>query len=631
MKKQIVKSYLEGLDEDEISKNLASKGIELDRATVHSSIEEFESDTQKSGVEKAGKALGVSRAASELGEVAKFRRKNGIELEEMLQGAKVARMIKGHHVGIPELDVFVSTAYSRAARDKLTPEGLVAQISSLDALEKKYGASFEELKTQYSALAKEIKAKLDESESIGEQLDQLKKEKTDLLAQNKVDEARLEEFQRTRETLNSMGLDPDNLEAAKNFLLALKGQNFDPAIVISRINQIGDLQKEKSYLEQETRAANDELHWKRALLAELKNLQETNMSVQQVDAIQKIVVRIAAERGIEKSSAYSQFHEDIVKNYDPVLGLSSVIAKLHGEQKEIEQQSERKRRDLEADEARHDEKLKKIEDKYSKIAAQIEDYNKLVEIGVDAKTIQRWKAVMESSGLDPASVESQLKQYSNLQDSERKIMEEIETLKAQSASLNENVATLERERKSIESSIKAMNDAAISQIESASSKITSSISDLSEETRSKLTQLSEDSRRVLNDQQASFEQSARRMLEQSGEELKSTMAGLGSSVEEFVARMRKEIEDATPQLKTVSFALEAGEQLGKYKNILPLLDLMDAKVVSESHALIAMWNVTNRFRAWIAENYKSKPEMSATVSKLIDEINEEMQKSTQVP
>ena len=630
MKKQIVKSYLEGLDEDEISKNLASKGIELDRAALRSSIEEFESGIQKSGVEKAGEALGVSRVANELGEVAKFKRKNGIELEEMLQGAKVARVLKSYRVGIPELDVFISTAYSRASREKLTPEALVAQISSLEVLEKKYDVSFDELKSQYEALGKDIKTKLAEKGSIEEQIDELKKQKTELLAQNKVDEARLEEFQSTRETLHSMGLDPDDLDSVKTFLLALKGQNFDPAIVISRINHIEDLQKEKSFLEQETRAANDELHWKRALLAELKNLQETNMSVQQVDAIQKIVVRIAADRGIEKSSAYSQFHEDIVKNYDSVLGLSSVITKLQREQNDIEQQAAKRARELEEEEAKHNEKLKKIENMYSKISSQIEDYNKLAEIGVDAKTIQRWKEVIESSGLDPASVELQLKQYSNLQDSERKIMDEIEILKAQAASLNENVATLEREKKSIESSIKTMNDAALSQIDSASSKIAFSISALNEDAKSKLTQLSEESQRALNYQRASFEQDTRKMLEQSGENLKATVSKLGSSVEEFATRMKNVIDEATPQLKTVSAALEAGEQLGKYKNILPLLELMDEKNVSESQALIAMWNVSNRFKAWVAEHYKSKPDISATVSKLVDQINEEMQKSTQM-
>jgi hypothetical protein len=43
-----------------------------------------------------------------------------------------------------------------------------------------------------------------------------------------------------------------------------------------------------------------------------------------------------------------------------------------------------------------------------------------------------------------------------------------------------------------------------------------------------------------------------------------------------------------------------------------------------------MWNVSNRFKAWLSEHYKAtpKPEMSAALSKLVDEINAEIQKSS---
>ena len=92
--------------------------------------------------------------------------------------------------------------------------------------------------------------------------------------------------------------------------------------------------------------------------------------------------------------------------------------------------------------------------------------------------------------------------------------------------------------------------------------------------------------------------------------------------------MKKAIDEAAPQMKNVSVALEAGEKLGKYKNILPLLELLDEKKVSETEALIAMWNVTNRFSGWVAEHYRASPktEISAPLSKLIASINEEIQR-----
>ena len=75
----------------------------------------------------------------------------------------------------------------------------------------------------------------------------------------------------------------------------------------------------------------------------------------------------------------------------------------------------------------------------------------------------------------------------------------------------------------------------------------------------------------------------------------------------FSPNEEKRIDEAAPQIKGVSAALEAGEKLGKYKNILPLLELLDENNVSETEALIAMWNVSNRFNTWVAEHYRTSP------------------------
>jgi hypothetical protein len=273
-------------------------------------------------------------------------------------------------------------------------------------------------------------------------------------------------------------------------------------------------------------------------------------------------------------------------------------------------------------------KKRRLEEKYSKIAAEIESYNKLKEMGVDAKVIMGWHEIMESSGLDFATVESQLKKHASLKDQEREINQKIQGLTSETAALEETVANLKQEKANVEASIKALSGAGIAEINSASSKILSSISDMNEKAQSIFTRITADNERTLNDFRVSSEQGIKKAVEDSKGNLEATVNQLNSSVADFSLQIKSAIDEATPQIKTVAAALEAGEKLGKYKNILPLLDLLDDKNVSETEALIAMWNVTNRFNTWAAEHYRASPkaEISGALSKLVASINEEIQR-----
>jgi hypothetical protein len=117
-------------------------------------------------------------------------------------------------------------------------------------------------------------------------------------------------------------------------------------------------------------------------------------------------------------------------------------------------------------------------------------------------------------------------------------------------------------------------------------------------------------------------------VEDSKKDLKGTVGSLNATVEEFSSQLRKALDEATPQLKNVELALEAGEKIGKYRNILPLLELLDDKNLAETDALIAMWNVGNRFSTWMTNHYRLTPkdELSQPLSKLLASLSDEIQR-----
>ncbi|MGI0090925.1 MAG: hypothetical protein ACREBS_04380, partial [Nitrososphaerales archaeon] len=109
--------------------------------------------------------------------------------------------------------------------------------------------------------------------------------------------------------------------------------------------------------------------------------------------------------------------------------------------------------------------------------------------------------------------------------------------------------------------------------------------------------------------------------------LEASVSELSASVSNFSKDVKGAIDQVTPDIKNVSLALEAGEKIGKYRNILPLMELLDDGRVNEGEALIAMWNVSSRFNTWVSKHYAiPRSEISEPLKKLISSINEEIQR-----
>jgi chromosome segregation ATPase len=630
LKKSIVKNYLQGLEEGEnISSVSSSGGEQVTSVDVSDSLSEFGGQLEKEGLTKTANAYGLSRLAKELGEVATFKRKNGIDLEDMLRGGKIARVLKNYNVGIPELEQFLSVVYSRASEHGYNAETIVSQVTSLSDLEKKLGSSYEELEKSYEKLGSEIESKQEEKKKVLREIEEIKKQKTELLAKNKLDEAKIEDYLLTKQKLASFGLDPNDLEGAKNFLYKVKVDKFDPGQIISKLNTLEDLNKERAKLEQQISSTEDELHKKKALVNEIKRLEDSKLSIDQIERFQKVVTAFSKDKNVDPAKAYAQFEEDILKHYNAVQGLNTIINQLKENEKRLKADAESTKQTLIAEEALHSDKLKKIEERYSKLSSEINAYNSLKEkSGIDSQKITTWYQIIEASKLDASQVESQLKNYASLKNLEKEISQKVVTLMSEAESLKAKVETLEQQKAKTESSIKALSDTAIAEVDSASSKILSSLTSLNDQAKATISKMSSEYEKSFSEFRAASQRGFLDAVEDSKKDLKGTVGSLNSTVEEFSSQLRKALDEATPQLKNVELALEAGEKIGKYRNIMPLLELLDDKNLAETDALIAMWNVGNRFSTWMTNHYRLTPkdELSQPLSKLLASLSDEIQR-----
>ncbi len=341
---------------------------ELSSDDIKAVIDEFERESEENGLDAAAKSFGVTRLVKELGEVARFRRRGGIELDEMVRGARVARILKEYGAGIPELEAFLSTAYAKAMEMGYTPEALVSQVAALNDLEKRYSATFDELKVQYESMANEIMAIQIERDTLHQEIVELEKRKEKARDEQNKSELHLEQYLELKQKLDGM-----------------------------------------------------------------------NLSIERVDNLLKLVLNISSKNDIDTEAAFSRFEEDILANYDAVNGLKADILRLKEEERQVTDQVSKARRQFELDEGKHSEKLKEIDEKYSKVANEIND---LEGKHIDVNRILSWDQILQKAGVDLPTFESKLKNYASLKTLEKEVSQKVIELMSEATSLKESISKL---------------------------------------------------------------------------------------------------------------------------------------------------------------------------------------------
>ncbi|MDH2901046.1 MAG: hypothetical protein PXY39_08740, partial [archaeon] len=151
-------------------------------------------------------------------------------------------------------------------------------------------------------------------------------------------------------------------------------------------------------------------------------------------------------------------------------------------------------------------------------------------------------------------------------------------------------------------SIGTVKDSSINQIEQTSSRALSSIAEITKE--------------------------AGQVTEKAKEDLAATLEQVRSSATLFSNELKESFKDIGPQLKNVAQAVEAARAIGKYEAILPLFKLTEgsqSSKITETEALVAMWNVTNAFNSWLKGHYPNEElEISEPLEKMVQALDGEI-------
>ena len=504
-------------------------------------------------------------------------------------------------VDFSKSEKFLQSLLSKAAEKGYTPAQLVSQCVRIDLLERKYSKSYEELRNDFEELGKEIANKTKKITELEEAISATQKKKADVLREFAVDEKSLKEYVESRAKLSTIGLKMDDLPKVKSCLFSMKNEDFDPNLVIEKLNTIGDLEARKNSLQSQLSAVNGELQEKKVLFIQLRQLQNSGLSVDQIERLRDIVSKISARRGMNADQAMNHFQEDVLKNYDLALGLEGEVMRLQETKNSLSTESEERRKMLEASEKHLQAKLGELETNYETRKAELQAYSELQAAGVDGTRIQLWHQLIKDQGLDYGKIESELKNQGNLKRLEEEAQNRVKDLEYQQQKLQSLVSELTAQKQTVESSIYSMKDGAIKELQDARLAMVSSFTQVAEETK--------------------------RAMDSAKTDLKTTVSEAGNSVSEFSTNLKSTLKDAGEELKSLSVVVESAEKIGKYEAIMPFLKLNDNGQVSETEALFALWNMSNVFIQWFEKQniVSSRVETVGLLKKMLSSLNQEMQ------
>lgn len=504
-------------------------------------------------------------------------------------------------IELSKSEKFLKSLFAKATEKGYTPTLLVAQCMKIDQLEKKYSKSFDELKAEFDRLAKEITSRTKKIQELEASIANTKTKKSDLMREYSTDERKVREYVDARSELSTLGFPVDDLTSVKTCLISLKNAKFSAEKIIEELNSIADLEARHVSLESEVSAASGELREKKALLIQLRQLQNSGLTVDQLERIRDIVSKIGSRRGVNPEQAMAKFESDVLKNYDLMLGLEGDIMALQETKSSLIKETEEKRKGSEEKEKNLVAKLAELEARHEARKQEIQAYSELRAKGVDGSRIVAWHDLLAAANLDFGTIEAELKRTGELKTMTESASVKLNELQQQQKVLSDTVTELDLQKKSLESTMSAIKDSSLKELENSQASVMSSVT----ENTQKIKQFSESTK----------------------SEIETTLASLKQAAQSFTSEMNDVLQRASEESKKQSSLIETAEKIGKYESVLPLLKMVETGEVNESEALVSMWSLTNVFQKWLAKQTgsTSREEMTELLKKVTSSLDKEIQ------
>ena len=592
------------------------------RSTVSREIENFKNEVDSKGLRGAAEEYGLSQIVEELHGLSVELKKNKITALEAKQGADVAGKMKLLQISADTLSPFITNVYNRSKEKNYAPSNIVDQCATIAEIELQYELTFQEVKTQFETMGSKLAEMKDEKKKLEKDLSEFKRSNANLWHQYDVDKKDLEQFRNTREDLAQAGLNIEELEKTKTVLNTIKKENQNPKSIIRKIVEIEDLDARKSALEESYTQANEKLEKinkeisiastqikeKQVILEEASKIEDTGLTVKDIQAIRNTVVRVASNHGVTSVEALKKIQSDITVNYDKSLGLEPVVSSLVKRKEKLEKEISEKIEELAEEKRRNADSVAKLKATYNTMKSQVDSYADLRSKGVTDKELKKWADLITESDLDPRLIEEELKTQRNLKNIEKNTDEKIKTLKKRETALNSSITILESKRNSIEESIEAVKLAGVKKIQDTAN----SASKQAKTTLNKVTQRIQDTANSASKQAETTLKTMNDAIVDMSQKTNTTLKASNQMILEITENAKKSLEATDSSLEhlsdqvnsVIAEAVKAGENIGRINPIAEAYQFIDVGVGEPKVVVPMTIKYLTNLRTWLKNKDK---------------------------
>lgn len=611
-KRAIISAYFQVPNRDDVAKRVHRGG-----GTVTREVNEFKKEAKSKGWKSAAEEYGVSQIIEELHELSVIVNKNNIAPVEAIDGAKIAAALKPMNIDLSNLNQFINQVYTRSKEKEYQASDIVDDCEKIQNLEYDYELSYEEIVEKFEEMGSKISSQREEIIKLNKNIVEAKKRNVNLYDKYVTDKESLENYKNTNDALTKLGLSLKDMEKIETILLALKKEKLNPTKIIKKINEIKDLEESKTFfefivkklkeeykeLENKNEVTKKEIYRKQNILDEATKLEETGLTINDIQKIRNTVIRVSSNHGLTTQQAITKLQTDITKNYDKILGLEPKLTSLQNQKEKLETEIKNQENELKEKRIETETKIQELEDENEAVKEQIDAYINLRRKGVTDEVLLRWEKIIKESKLNPNIIQSNLITQRNLKNLEnefnKKIVDKEQTVKE----LNSNITSLTSKKGEIITSIETVQQEGIKKIQGTTDKTI-------EQSRDQIILMYNKITKILSDSITALEKS------------ETTNLSILNDTENNVKETKDNLQTISNQINFITDeAIAAGEKIGNLHPISEAYKFIDTGK-GEPNIVIPL---TVKFLLHLKTWFQNREKLDYTKESSIDNLIKELQ------
>lgn len=251
----IISDHFQGSSNEKIADR-----VHRGTGTVSREIGKFKKETKSKGLETAAEEYGVSQIVEELHELSVIVNKNNMAPIEAIVGAKIAANLKHMNIDLNKINQFIEQVHNRSIEKKYSPTNIIDDCITIQALERKYGNTFDEIKKQFDNMGSRLNELRKEIQEQNIKNEETKMRYINLFDKYETDQESLEQHKNMKNELTKYGLSSDDLEKVVKVLSAIKKEDYNIKPIIDRIEELENLEGQKYLLNEDIKILNNEVN-----------------------------------------------------------------------------------------------------------------------------------------------------------------------------------------------------------------------------------------------------------------------------------------------------------------------------------------------------------------------------------